>query len=111
MNRLTMNRTAQRVVARYVSDRADWQGQVSRIESKVEGLRNLRAETRQTVIEIRRSVETLAKSLEGSPLYDGIRRELRRAIKSLDGPDPRTTTFLNQLRYLTDQYNQVLGLR
>lgn len=107
-----MNRTAQRVVARYVGDRADWHGQVSRIEALVEALRDLRAESRAQVTAIRKAITDLSRSLEGSPLYNDLRRELSRAVKSLDGPDPRTTSFLTQLRYLTDQYDQIeLGLR
>jgi hypothetical protein len=107
-----MRRTAQRVVARYVRDKVDWHGQVARIESEVEDLRELRSDSRKKVQGIRRTLSNLSKSLEGSPLYDDIRRELHRAVKSLDGPDPRTTSFLGQLKYLTGLYDQIgLGLR
>lgn len=112
MKMASQHRMASRVVARFVRDRVDWYAQVADLRSQVENLRVLRQGFRQQIGDIRRSVDALEKSLKGSPMYDDIRQGLSRAVKSLDGHDPRTTSFLNQLDYLSSEYDQIgMGLR
>lgn len=106
------SKIAQRVVARYVRDHAVWHRQVADLRSQVENLRDLRQGYRKQIGDLRRSVDALSKSLAGSPLYDDIRQGLSRAVQSLDTNDPRTTSFLSQLDYLSKQYEQIgKGLR
>ncbi len=106
------SKIAQRVVARYVRDKVDWHSQVADLRSQVENLRVLRQGYRKQIGDLRRSMDALSKSLDGSPMYDDIRRGLYRAVQSLDTHDPRTTSFLSQLDYLSKQYEQIgKGLR
>jgi len=112
MKMASQHRMASRVVARFVRDRVDWYAQVADLRSQVENLRVLRQGFRQQIGDIRRSVDALEKSLKGSPMYDDIRQGLSRAVKSLDGHDPRTTSFLSQLDGLSREYDQIgMGLR
>jgi len=104
-------RMAARVVARHVRDKIDWHGQVADLRSQVENLRVLRQGYRKQIGDIRRAVGALDKSLAGSSMHRDIRQGLSRAVQSLDGHDPRTTSFLGQLDYLTSQYDQIgMGL-
>jgi hypothetical protein len=106
------SKTAQRVVARYVRDKVNWHAQVADLRSQVENLRVLRQGFRQQIGDLRRSVSALDKSLKGSPMYDDIRSGLSRAVQALDGHDPRTSDFLNQLDELSREYDQIgMGLR
>ncbi len=112
MKMASQHRMASRVVARYVRDKVNWHAQVVDLRSQVENLRVLRQGYRKQIGDLRRSMDALSKSLDGSPLYDDIRRGLYRAVQSLDTHDPRTTSFLSQLDYLSKQYEQIgKGLR
>lgn len=85
----------------------DWHQHVSGLRRQVEQLRDLRTDYRKQIRDIRRSVMALDEMLSRSPLYKDIRRGLSRAVLDLDGDDPRTTSFLNQLDYLTGQYDKI----
>jgi len=85
----------------------DWNQHVSGLRQQVEQLRNLRTDYRNQIRDIRRAVKALDKMLSRSPMYEYIRRGLSRAVLDLDGDDPRTTSFLNQLDYLTGQYDKI----
>jgi len=101
-----------RVVARYVRDKVDWHSQVENLRGQVENLRVLRQGYQKQIGDIRRAVSALSKSLAGSKMYDGVRQGLYRAVKSLDGNDPRTTSFLTQLDGLSREYDQIgMGVR
>ena len=111
MNTAITRRMASRVVARHVRDKVDWHGQVADLRSQVVNLRVLRKGFRKQIGDIRRAVSALDKSLAGSSMHRDIRQGLSRAVQSLDGHDPRTTSFLGQLDYLTSQYDQIgMGL-
>lgn len=85
----------------------DWHQHVSDLRRQVEHLRDLRTDYRKQIRDIQRAVMALGEILPRSSMYKNIRRGLSRAVLSLDGDDPRTTSFLTQLDYLTGQYDKI----